>query len=80
MHDNFYVTFTILATSHSAVNCGNPGVPDNGAKHGGVYTYGSRVTFQCQPGFRLSGNGEILCEDTGTWDGPLAQCTGLTIG
>ena len=66
----------MLESIVAAVDCGNPGVPANGAKQGGAYTYGSTVTFQCQPGYKLRGSGTIQCQAAGTWNAPLPQCIG----
>ena len=38
-------------------------------------TPGSTATYSCDMGYELSGgNGSLVCEDDGTWDGPAPTC------
>ena len=41
-------------------------------------TPGSTATVSCEDGYELSeGNGELVCQDDGTWDGTTSQCVPL---
>ena len=38
-------------------------------------TPGSTATVSCEDGYELSeGNGEVVCQDDGTWSGPTPTC------
>ena len=38
-------------------------------------TPGSTATYSCDKGYELSeGNGPLVCQDDGTWDGPAPTC------
>ena len=38
-------------------------------------TPGSTATYSCYEGYELSGgNGPLVCQDDGTWDGPAPTC------
>lgn len=60
----------------SVKNCGDPGAPANGLKIGNEFTYGKDVWFDCNPGFKLQGSSQRICEATGTWSGTQATCVG----
>uniref|UniRef100_A0A9J8B4T2 CUB and Sushi multiple domains 2 n=1 Tax=Cyprinus carpio carpio TaxID=630221 RepID=A0A9J8B4T2_CYPCA len=51
------------------VSCGMPLVPVNGTVIGQDFTLGSRVTFSCNPGFRLANAQPVstLCQESGRW-------------
>ena len=37
-------------------------------------TPGSTATYSCDEGYELSGSGQLVCQDDGTWDGPAPTC------
>ena len=58
----------------SAVNCGNPGIPENGARTGDSFSYTQQVSFTCRTGYRLLGSAVRFCQADGTWSGDPAAC------
>ena len=62
------------------VDCGNPGVPDNGQAHGDIYTYTSIVTFSCDIGYILSDNYGIECQSNGQWNASNPTCDPVDCG
>ncbi|XP_022799707.1 sushi, von Willebrand factor type A, EGF and pentraxin domain-containing protein 1-like [Stylophora pistillata] len=61
----------------ATVNCGNPGSPRNGQKHGSLYWPGESVSFTCMPGYRLSGPSSRICLPSGQWSGVQSSCLRL---
>ncbi|XP_013396521.1 sushi, von Willebrand factor type A, EGF and pentraxin domain-containing protein 1 isoform X2 [Lingula anatina] len=57
------------------VDCGDPGLPQNGVKTGSDYTFGNEVNFQCQPGYFLQGSDKITCTASGQWSAKLPNCS-----
>uniref|UniRef100_A0AAR2L905 CUB and Sushi multiple domains 2 n=1 Tax=Pygocentrus nattereri TaxID=42514 RepID=A0AAR2L905_PYGNA len=51
------------------VSCGMPIAPVNGSVVGQDFTLGSRVTFRCNPGFRLANPVPVstVCQESGRW-------------
>uniref|UniRef100_A0A672MSN1 CUB and Sushi multiple domains 2 n=1 Tax=Sinocyclocheilus grahami TaxID=75366 RepID=A0A672MSN1_SINGR len=51
------------------VSCGMPLAPVNGTVIGQEFTLGSRVTFSCNPGFRLANAQPVstVCQESGRW-------------
>ncbi|XP_060228003.1 C4b-binding protein alpha chain isoform X2 [Meriones unguiculatus] len=65
--------------------CGPPPDISNGKHSGGYedfYTYGSSVTYRCDPSFTLSGNASITCtvvnKTTGVWSPSPPTCEKIT--
>ena len=58
------------------VDCGDPGVPNNGFKTGASYKFGSKVTYRCNTGYELSGPEMRMCQSDGQWSGTLPSCVG----
>lgn len=56
------------------INCGNPGSPLNGQKHGSHYWTGEYVSFTCMPGYRLIGPSMRLCLPSSQWSGIQPSC------
>ncbi|XP_013396519.1 sushi, von Willebrand factor type A, EGF and pentraxin domain-containing protein 1 isoform X2 [Lingula anatina] len=54
--------------------CGNPGIPNNGARSGHVYTYDALLTFTCNHGYKLIGSTSRKCLPTGSWSGKQPIC------
>uniref|UniRef100_A0A4W4E2X2 CUB and Sushi multiple domains 3a n=1 Tax=Electrophorus electricus TaxID=8005 RepID=A0A4W4E2X2_ELEEL len=71
----FYESVTL--DTHS---CLDPGVPVNGARHGQDLSIGSAVTFDCEPGYRLSHDEQLVCEQSHWWNHPLPTCDALCGG
>ena len=59
----------------AVVNCGDPGIPNNGNRIITTLTVGSTVVFTCDSGYKLSGATTTRCENTGQWSAPLPTCT-----
>uniref|UniRef100_A0A673BJS4 CUB and Sushi multiple domains 2 n=1 Tax=Sphaeramia orbicularis TaxID=375764 RepID=A0A673BJS4_9TELE len=51
------------------MSCGMPVPPVNGSIVGQDFSLGARATYQCNPGFRLSGpvTTSVICQETGRW-------------
>ncbi|MEQ2236944.1 hypothetical protein ILYODFUR_017840, partial [Ilyodon furcidens] len=51
------------------MSCGMPVAPVNGSIVGQDFSLGSRVTYQCNPGFRLAGplTTSVVCQESGRW-------------
>ncbi|XP_052388948.1 CUB and sushi domain-containing protein 2-like [Carassius gibelio] len=64
------------------VSCGMPLAPVNGTVIGQDFTLGSRVTFSCNPGFRLANAQPVstLCQESGRWSPmePRPRCVPVT--
>ena len=64
------------------VDCGDPGIPDNGNSNFTDTREGSVVTYTCNDGFELAGNSTQICELTpggAFWrpDRPICRCMPL---
>ena len=76
VNGNSQGVFVPAIKSCDPVWCGNlPNIP-----HAAVFTNGygfnSTATYTCGPGYRLSGNSQLTCQDTGEWSGPGPKCEG----
>uniref|UniRef100_A0A8D2DZF6 p-selectin n=1 Tax=Sciurus vulgaris TaxID=55149 RepID=A0A8D2DZF6_SCIVU len=64
-----------------AVQCQHLEAPDNGAMHCvhplAVFAYGSRCTFECQPGYGVRGLDTLRCVGPGQWTAPPPTCEAL---
>ena len=58
------------------VDCGDPGVPRNGYRHGNYYKYNSTINFTCKSKHHLEGANDIKCEANAKWSAPLPKCLG----
>ncbi|XP_063960528.1 uncharacterized protein LOC129266459 [Lytechinus pictus] len=65
--------------------CRHPGDPANGQRLDSYFRFGARVTFRCNPGYKLGGNTTIQCIPRGhtqrpiknlAWDGIAPVCIG----
>ena len=61
---------------YAAVDCGDPGEPQNGDTVVSTTTLGSVVTHTCDRGFVLSGARRRVCLPNGTWSEPPPSCVG----
>uniref|UniRef100_A0A8D3D5H9 CUB and Sushi multiple domains 3a n=1 Tax=Scophthalmus maximus TaxID=52904 RepID=A0A8D3D5H9_SCOMX len=55
-------------------SCMDPGIPVNGVRLGHDLSIGSTVSFQCDPGYRLSHEEPLVCEKNHFWSHPLPSC------
>lgn len=74
---------SLFLVSHSlplVVNCTDPGIPANSIRQSkiehGNFTFGTVVSFDCNPGFYLFGSSVLTCQPMGYWDKPLPECIG----
>uniref|UniRef100_A0A672FLN5 CUB and Sushi multiple domains 1 n=1 Tax=Salarias fasciatus TaxID=181472 RepID=A0A672FLN5_SALFA len=61
-------------------SCLDPGIPVNGRRHGSLFSIGSRVSFTCDPGYTLSDQEPIVCEQNHQWSHALPSCDALCGG
>uniref|UniRef100_A0AAX7TAH2 CUB and Sushi multiple domains 1 n=1 Tax=Astatotilapia calliptera TaxID=8154 RepID=A0AAX7TAH2_ASTCA len=61
-------------------SCLDPGIPVNGRRHGSSFSIGSRVSFTCDPGYTLSDQEPIVCEQNHQWSHALPSCDALCGG
>ncbi|MGH0179750.1 UNVERIFIED_CONTAM: hypothetical protein FKN15_016395 [Acipenser sinensis] len=54
---------------YSAVSCGIPEPPGNGTFYSNQYTFGSKIQYQCNEGYRLeiSSAATTVCQEDGRW-------------
>lgn len=64
----------ILYFTVAPVNCGDPGVPENGWRLVRGTTEPSTVEYSCVEGYALNGTSERTCTSTGEWSGALPSC------
>lgn len=57
-------------------SCLDPGIPVNGRRYGSSFSIGSRVSFTCDPGYTLSDQEPIVCEQNHQWSHALPSCDG----
>ncbi|KAM4813586.1 P-selectin [Urocitellus parryii] len=64
-----------------AVQCQHLEAPDNGTMDCvhplAAFAYGSRCSFECQPGYRIRGLDTLRCIGPGQWTAPLPTCEAL---
>ncbi|XP_035212076.1 complement C2-like, partial [Stegodyphus dumicola] len=56
--------------------CPDPGIPVNGMKNSSHYDMGSKIRFQCRPGYISMGSGLIECLPNRTWSAKGMKCIG----
>uniref|UniRef100_H2M2H5 CUB and Sushi multiple domains 1 n=1 Tax=Oryzias latipes TaxID=8090 RepID=H2M2H5_ORYLA len=61
-------------------SCLDPGIPVNGRRHGNNFAIGSSVSFACDPGYTLSDEEPIVCEQNHQWSHALPSCHALCGG
>lgn len=61
------------------VHCDRPArVISNGRMIGESFTYGSVISYQCDPGYVMDGvSNTRTCLETGEWDSPIPVCTAV---
>ncbi|XP_022792170.1 neural cell adhesion molecule L1.1-like isoform X2 [Stylophora pistillata] len=73
----FYNDKNVMAESNTSlalVNCGDPGSPSNGRRHGSRYWTGESVSFVCDPEYHLTGPATRMCLTSGNWSGRQPSC------
>ncbi|TRY62380.1 hypothetical protein DNTS_006570, partial [Danionella cerebrum] len=66
------------------VNCTDPGIPANSIRKSkieyGNFTFGTVVSYDCNPGYYLFGSSLLTCQPVGYWDKPLPECLEVDCG
>ena len=62
----------------SPVACTHPVNPSHGIAIFINIHYLHEVTYECQPGYRLEGDGKLRCEADGSWSGATPTCELVT--
>uniref|UniRef100_H3AD23 Sushi, von Willebrand factor type A, EGF and pentraxin domain containing 1 n=1 Tax=Latimeria chalumnae TaxID=7897 RepID=H3AD23_LATCH len=57
-----------------AISCGVPSGPLNSVVEASNFTYGNKVVYRCNEGYRLVGEGETICLANGSWSYNFAFC------
>ncbi|VTJ62983.1 Hypothetical predicted protein [Marmota monax] len=60
-------------------SCLDPGIPVNGRRHGRDFGIRSTVTFSCDPGYTLSDEEPLVCEQNHQWNHALPSCDGVQL-
>ncbi|XP_020615769.1 protein lev-9-like isoform X1 [Orbicella faveolata] len=58
----------------SPKSCGNPGIPENGKLKSYIFTFKSRVDFDCNHGYKLVGDKYRQCQANQSWTGRSPTC------
>ena len=58
------------------ISCNDPGVPAHGSRSGDDFTFGKTVSYQCDPGHKITGSRSRTCTASGTWSKIQPTCTG----
>lgn len=75
LKEQYYILYFSVVL-RSVVDCGHPGVPDNGAVQLSATTFDSVATFQCNQGYLLVGSTRRECQSNGQWSGTQPVCNG----
>ncbi|XP_078098380.1 C4b-binding protein-like isoform X3 [Mustelus asterias] len=70
-------TWTPLQTICEPKTCGNPGKIVDGYYEAPTATFGSKVTFYCNTGYKMVGRNFRMCKADG-WDGQVPTCEVIT--
>ncbi|XP_013393808.1 sushi, von Willebrand factor type A, EGF and pentraxin domain-containing protein 1 [Lingula anatina] len=62
------------------ITCGEPPKLKHGAIIGNRFTFGSRISFECEAGYRLVGEPVLECADDGRWNGDVPRCQAAICG
>ncbi|XP_067016838.1 sushi, von Willebrand factor type A, EGF and pentraxin domain-containing protein 1-like isoform X2 [Acropora muricata] len=73
-------TWSNSAPICKAKSCGDPGSPENGKKKSLVFTFKSKVYFECNYGYKLVGDKYRQCQSTQKWSGQKATCELIDCG
>ena len=61
------------------MQCERPLRPRHGRVIGTTFTFASRIRFDCDTGFRISGPRNLRCTANATWDKEYPRCLGSTV-
>ena len=61
------------------IDCGYPGIPNNGKAIGTSYTYNSTVMYSCDDGYVLNGSSSLICL-IGEWNASVPNCILIDCG
>ena len=60
--------FTILSTTYTVVDCGEPlTIPNGSPETPTITTFGGTVYYTCNVRFLISGSATVTCEASGSW-------------
>ena len=62
------------------VFCGNPGQLQNGSLEGTNFSYNDQVHYKCNKEYKLVGNSNRTCLESGNLSGSLPNCIPNCIG
>ena len=62
------------------LDCGDPGAPLHGRRHGSRFTYAEKVWFSCHHLTTLVGTRTISCNEHGKWSNPRPICRSTYVG
>lgn len=81
--NTYYTIFFLSFLCSSVVNCTDPGIPANSIRKSkieyGNFTFGTVVSYDCNPGYYLFGSSVLTCQPVGYWDKPLPECLGTFV-
>lgn len=72
----FLPTMLFSGVKMESDSCLDPGIPVNGRRLGSSFSTGSSVSFMCDPGYTLSDQEPIVCEQNHQWSHALPSCDG----
>jgi len=67
-------------TTCTIKNCGDPGTVTNGVRMMEKTTYGSSVSYFCNPSYMLVGSRKRVCQANGQWSGEATSCSKSNCG
>lgn len=70
----------MFVTAYELQECPDPEPFRYGAVVGAGFNVGQSISFECLPGYQLSGHSILTCEHgtTRNWDHPFPHCEGET--
>ncbi len=68
------ITMNIFLLSFSAKSCGNPGNLPNGKLKSYIFTFKSKVYFECNHGYKVVGDKYRQCQANQRWGGKMPTC------
>ena len=68
------LSFYVYLFAPTAIDCGIPGIPDNGGNNYNATTYLSTARYECNVNFELVGSDLRQCQLDGTWSGAVPVC------
>ncbi|NWT85963.1 C4BPA protein, partial [Lanius ludovicianus] len=82
MGSDFQGVWSGPAPECKEVKCKDPQVPNGKKLNGSVppYTYGYKVSFECNSGYSMKGSSVVTCDANSTWTPPLPTCEKILCG